>query len=225
MCHVKNLTAMTINKQLKQIYQSRINDFKQIVKRFPDDDLAGPILMSPNDLYANQPKRLLIDGQQTNGWTYHVDDIDSQMKTYEEFNLGVDYYSSPFWNIIRKLELALGNVEYSCAWTNINKFDLDANRPYGDYEIEISKLDFILINEIDILKPDICIFFTGPSFDQRIKSIFKGVSFESIDNWDNRQLCRLNHEKLPQLTFRTHHPKSLRIRYLEDDFIDFIKRQ
>ncbi|GAI28337.1 unnamed protein product, partial [marine sediment metagenome] len=219
------LTAMTINEQLKQIYQSRINDFKQIVKKFPDDDLAGPILMSPNDLYVNQPKRLLIVGQQTNGWTYHVDDIDSQMKTYEEFNLGVDYYSSPFWNITRKLELTLGNVEYSCAWTNINKFDLDASRPYGDYEIEISKLDFILINEIDILKPDICIFFTGPSFDQRIKSIFKGVSFDSIDNWENRQLCRLKHEKLPQLTFRTHHPKSLRIRYLEDDFIDLIKRQ
>jgi len=128
-------------------------------------------------------------------------------------------------NLKGKLALALGNVAYSCAWTNINKFDLDANRPYGDYELEISKLDSILISEIEILKPDICIFFTGPSFDQRIKSIFDEVSFENINNWDNRQLCSLKHAKLPRLTFRTHHPKSLRIRYLEDDFIDLIKSQ
>lgn len=127
---------MTIKQQLKQIYQARINDFKQIVERFPDDDLAGPILMSPNGLYLNQPKRLMIIGQQTNGWTYHADDIDNQMKTYEDFNLGIDYYSSPFWNITRKIELALGNVEYSCVWTNINKFDLNANRPYTSIDFQ-----------------------------------------------------------------------------------------
>jgi hypothetical protein len=215
---------MTIKEQLKQIYEARINDFKRIVEKFPKDNLAGPILISPNDLYLNQPKRLMIIGQQTNGWSCNVDDIDKQMKTYEDFNLGIDYYSSPFWNITRKVEKAIGIEEYSCVWTNINKFDVNCGRPYGDYETEISKLDSLLISEIEILKPDFCIFFTGYSFDQRIKSIFNEVFFENIDNWDSRQLCRLKHSKLPRLTFRTYHPKYLRIRHLEDDFIDLIKR-
>lgn len=181
--------------------------------------------MSPNELYLTQPYRLLIIGQQTNGWTYYVDDIDRQLKTYEDFNLGVDYYASPFWNITRKLELAIGNAEYSCGWTNINKFDLDGNRPFGEYEKEISRLDSLLIKEIEVLKPDVCVFFTGPSFDQRIASIFSGITFHFIDNWERKQLCRLKHPKLPNLTFRTHHPKSLRIRYLEKGFIDYMKTQ
>lgn len=214
---------MSINEKLQKLYQSNTSKFKRIFEKFPNDDLAGPFLLSPNELFTKQKNRLLIIGQQTNGWTYYLDDIEKQMQTYENFNLGEQYYSSPFWNVIRKIESAFGNEEYSCAWTNINKFDLDGNRPYGDYEIEISKLDSILVDEIDILNPDICIFFTGPSFDQRIKDIFKGVSFENVNNWDNRKLSQLKHEKLPILTFRTYHPKSLRMNQLENDFIEVIK--
>ncbi len=214
---------MTIREQLKQLYSDKVTDFENVVGIFPGADLAGPILMSPNTKYETQPKRLLIIGQQTNGWTYHVSDVNKQMGTYEGFNLGIKYYSSPFWNITRKLENAIGIQEYSCAWTNINKFDLNADKPYGEYESEIKKLDNILITEIEIIKPDICIFFTGPSFDYRIKSIFKDVLFGKIEHWDKRQLVKLNHPLLPEFTFKTHHPKSLRIRHIEDRFIDFMK--
>lgn len=214
---------MEAKDELKQIYLTKVKDFKDIVEKFPNDDLAGPILISPNDLYFKQKKRLMIVGQQTNGWSYYVDDIDKQLENYQWFNLGKTYYASPFWNITRKVETALGNEEYSCVWTNINKFDLDANRPFDDYETEISKLDSLLINEIKILKPDICIFFTGPSFDYRIKTIFKNVSFERVEGWDINQVCKLKHSQLPEFTYRTHHPKSLRIRHLEDKFIELIK--
>ena len=133
--------------------------------------------------------------------------------------------SSPFWNVTRKLEKAIGNDEYSCVWTNINKFDLDANRPYGKYEELISTVDSILINEIEILEPNICIFFTGPSFDYRIRKIFSGVEFKEIQNWKLGQLCQLKHKYLPKCSVRTYHPKSLRIRHFEDDFIEYIQTQ
>src|SRR5271157_6297042 len=99
---------MSLKDQLKQLYQTRNNDFNKIVALFKDDDLAGPILISPNELYLNQPMRLMIIGQQTNGWTCS-DNLEHLMKTYEDFNLGVKYFSSPFWNITRKLEIAMGN--------------------------------------------------------------------------------------------------------------------
>ena len=215
----------TMKNELLELYSKRQKDFKSVLEKFPEDDLAGPFLMSPSPDYYNQPNRLLIIGQETNGWSYHIDDLEKQMKQYDDFNVGIEYYASPFWNITRKVETALDNKPYSCAWTNLNKFDLDAGRPYGEYEVEISKLDDILVSEINILKPDFCLFYTGPSFDYRIKKIFKDIEFIEIPNFTARQFCKLKHPDLPENSYRSHHPKSLRIRYIEDDFINYIGQQ
>lgn len=151
--------------QLKKLYKSYQKSFEAITLKFPNADIAGPLLMSPNELYHKQKNKLLIIGQEIKGWGYHSSDIDAGMKHYEDFNLGANYYSSPFWNITRKVERLLGNVEYSCAWTNISKFDVNAKRPQGDYLTEISKIDHLLIKEISILNPDVVLFFTGPDLD------------------------------------------------------------
>ena len=211
-----------MKEKLKALYKGKQSDFINLVDTFPDDDLAGPFLTSPNEKYFSSPTRLLVVGQETAGWDYNVRDIDKQMGVYESFNLGVEYYSSPFWNITRKIERTLNNEEYSCAWTNINKFDLDGGRPYGKYEKAISQFDKILIDEIKILAPSICMFFTGPSFDERIKQIFEDIKFVDIPNWPNRQFCRLVHPLLPENSFRSYHPKSLRLRHLEENFVNFI---
>lgn len=209
-------------EKLIELYKSKQHEFKSIVETFPDEDLAGPFLMSPNEKYFQQKNKLLIIGQESCGWSYFVDDIGSQMGNYEQFNLGIDYYPSPFWNITRKVETALGNELYSCAWTNLNKFDLDSGRPYGEHLEQISKLDYILVNEMEIIAPKICLFYTGPSFDERLSKIFDGIIFQEIEGWSIRQFCKLIHPKLPKNSFRSYHPKSLRIRYLEDDFIDYM---
>ncbi len=215
----------TMKNELLELYSKRQQDFKSIVEKFPKVDLAGPFLMSPNPDYYNQTNRLLIIGQETNGWGYHIDDLEKQMKQYEDFNVGCKYYASPFWNITRKVEKALDNKPCSCAWTNLNKFDLDARRPYGKYEVEISKLDDILVTEIKILKPDFCLFYTGPFFDYRIKKIFKDIEFVEIPNFTVRQFCKLKHPDLPENSYRSYHPKSLRIRHIEKGFINHIGQQ
>jgi hypothetical protein len=209
-----------MKEQLKNLYTNNINAFNQIRLTFPNEqfDLPGPFLMSPNTLYSRQKRRLLIIGQQTKGWTYDVD-IEKQQSTYESFNVGENYYSSPFWNITRKLEKAVGNDAFSCAWTNINKFDLEEDRPYGEFEQAISKLDSILIEEINIIKPEVCMFFTGPAFDYRIKNLFLEIELIEIEGWSVRQFCRLKHKDLPEKSFRSYHPKALRIQQLEDKFI------
>lgn len=211
-----------MKEKLKSLYTDRQGDFIKVVTSFPDDDLAGPFLMAPSEKYNSQTKRLLVIGQETAGWDYHVQNIDKQMEHYEKFNLGIDYYSSPFWNITRKVERAIKIEEYSCAWTNISKFDHDGGRSHGKYEQAISNLDNILVEEMKILNPTMCMFFTGPSFDERIKGIFKGVQFVDIENWPNRQFCKLVHSSLPENSFRSYHPKSLRLRHLEESFINYI---
>lgn len=210
-----------MRKRLLDLYNGRKEDFRQIMKIFPEADLSGPFLMSPNLNYNLQKNPLLIVGQETNEWYYDVDNLDQQMSHYENFNVGINYYSSPFWNVTRKIERALNNDAYSCAWANISKFDLDGGRSYGKYEEAISSIDNILISEIEIIKPKFCLFFTGPDFDKRIKNIFNEIQFIEISNWDIRQFCQLKHPNLPEYSFRSYHPKSLRMRRLEKDFIDF----
>ena len=214
-----------MKNELFSLYTTRQKDFKKVVERFPEDDLAGPLLMSPNPDYYTSPNKLLIVGQETNGWSYHIDDIAKQMTTYENFNVGVEYYASPFWNITRKVENVLGNKPHSCAWTNLNKFDLDAGRPHGEYESAISKIDDLLLSELNILKPEFCLFYTGPSFDYRLRKIFQDIEFIEIPNFTKRQFCKLKHPALPENSYRSHHPKSLRIRYLEEGFIDYLSKQ
>lgn len=211
-----------MKKELLNLYLKRKESFKKIRSAFPNDDIAGPLLMSPGENFITQPNPLLIIGQETNGWGYDVDDLKKQMEVYEEFNLGEYYYASPFWNVTRKVEQALGNQNYSCAWTNISKFDLDGGRAYGQYEEIIATVDNILIDEIAILQPKICVFFTGPSLDYRIKNIFKNIEFKSVEGFEERQLSQLKHEFLPELTFRTYHPNYLRRSGQEQSFINFI---
>ncbi len=210
-----------MKNQLYSLYNNRQRDFKKIINTFPNDDLAGPLLMSPNIDFVNSKNRLLIIGQETNGWSYHLDDIEKQMKHYEDFNVGVDYYSSPFWNITRKIEAILENNPHSCAWTNLNKFDLNSGRPHGEYEKAISELDDILLSEIQILRPNYCLFYTGPYFDQRIKNLFENIEFEAIPNFAISEFCKLKHPNLPENSYRSHHPKSLRIRHIENRFIEY----
>ncbi len=211
-----------MKNQLLKIYQDRQPEFKDIRERFADEDMAGPLLMSPNNKYGLQKMPLLIVGQETHGWDYHVADLNRQMEVYEAFNVGEEYYASPFWNVTRKVEKTIGNEPHSCAWTNISKFDLDGGRASGEHETAISAFDNMLVDEIKVLKPKVCLFFTGPTFDKRIKNIFTDVELIPVADWGINQLCQLKHKDLPALTFRSYHPNYLRRSGLEPEFIDFL---
>lgn len=206
---------------LQRFYQSKQEAFSWVKARHEGSEMAGPLLMSPSNEYFQQPAPLLIIGQETNGWEY-VLDVAAQMKHYEGFGVGRTYLPSPFWNVTRKAEKALGNAAYSCAWTNLSKFDFKSGRSYGQYEKAISTLDGMLVEEISILNPAVCQFFTGPAFDQRLRCTFPGLAYEPVPGWSTRQLCQLVHAQLPAYSFRTYHPNFLRRRGLEKRFIDFL---
>lgn len=146
------------------------------------------------------------------------------MQHYEQFNVGEKYYASPFWNITRKVEEALGNEPYTCAWTNISKYDVDGGRAYGTHAESIATLDDILREEIAILQPKVCLFFTGNDFDNRIEKIFPGIEWEEVvEHTHPDRLWWVRHHLLPTLTLRSDHPKYLRISGQENSFIEFVR--
>ena len=208
---------------LKELYKSKITEFKSIVEKFPTHNLMGPLLMSETKEYENSKLKLLIIGQETNGWGEYSENIEQGMEHYLSFNLGSEYYSSPFWNVTRKIENILGNNKYSCAWTNLNKFDDNSNRPEGEVAKKISEIDSLLIDEIKILKPDIVIFFTSHHFDDRIMNIFNGAEFNTLKDFTINHCSSIKHKDLPSFSFRTYHPNYLRRSGLENGFLDLIK--
>lgn len=216
-----------MKEELLHLYQQEQQAFEAVVKSFPHDDLAGPFLMSPLQNYKEQRNPLLIVGQETNGWTYHFQEIEKQMGTYEQYNVGINNGTTVFWNVIRRIENMLDNAPHSCAWTNLSRFDLYGGKPHGKYQKVISKLDNLVLEEIRIVAPKVCFFFTGPDYDKRLTNIFEEIEFIEIPGWNKNQLCLLKHPSLPIYTFRSYHPKSLRLRRLEALFLqtisDFIK--
>lgn len=214
-----------MKKELFEVYQQRQSEFEQIAKKLNDVNLHGPFLISPGESYRKSKIKLMIIGQETNGWYNIHSKIDGLMKVYEDFNVGKNYSSSPFWNVTRKLERTLEIKEHSCVWANLNKYDVNNKRPKGKHEQEISHFDNLLISEIEILKPDICIFFTGPTFDYRLKKLYNDIVFQEEENWKKNQLVTLKHEKLPEISIRTYHPKYLRMKKFESPFIEFVKKK
>jgi len=211
--------------QLESLYQKNLKQIKDVRLKFQDYDLEGPFLISPSDKYISSKKKIFIIGQQTKGWSCEIDDLQKQMKAYEEFNLGYAYYSSPFWNVFHKIEKQILGEEYCSAWGNFNKYDFEADRPFGEIENEISNLDFLLLEEIKILKPDICLFLIGYSFDERIKKLFKGAIFKQVADWNIKQLAKIEHSNLPVHSYRTYHPKYLRVSGLEEKFLNELKNE
>jgi hypothetical protein len=213
---------MDMKQSLYNLYSSHQRTFESIVAQFPGQDVAGPLLLSPSEKYQQQARKLLIVGQETKGWGYYADNIEAGMRHYEEFNVGQGYYSSPFWNVTRKVERLLRNQEYSCAWTNISKFDVEHKRASGEQLAAISEIDSLLIKEIEIIQPDIVLFYTGPDFDSRIVKLFPGIRMEQVPGFDLRQVARLRHKLLPGMAIRSCHPNSLRLRKLEPGFLEYV---
>lgn len=211
-----------MNNALRELYQTYLHRFAEIVNTFPEEDLQGPLLMAPS-AYFEQATKLMIVGQETGGWHYNFDDIDEQQNEYRKFNVGEAYRASPFWNITRKVESALCIQSHSCAWTNLNRFDQEGGPPSGDVLESISKLDFLVRDEIRILAPEICIFFTNRKYDQRLIELYPACEFLDISGLPASHFARLSHPSLPARCYRTPHPRTIRTRQWEDAFVTFIE--
>jgi hypothetical protein len=217
---------MNQTQALRTLYQRHLHKIGGFVKTFPNDGLEGPLLMQPS-AYFDQSTKLFIVGQETNGWHCEYDDIDAQLAVYAKFNMGESYRSSPFWNVTRKVEAILRIAPHSCAWSNLNRFDQAGGAPHGAILQAMSGLDFLVREEIRILRPDVCLvclFYTNRKFDHRIAALYPDVAFHDLIGLPQSHFVRLTHSELPQFTFRTPHPRTIRTRKWEDAFLNFVRQ-
>ena len=211
-----------MNQRLSELYNREKSTIYEVQARC-SDGMHGPFLVAPNEEYWSSKIKVAFVGQETRGWASALD-IQSQMDDYSEFALGKNYYASPFWNVIRKFEKALTGTSHSSAWLNLNRYDQEKKRPTESNRLVLAELDFLLLEELKILAPDMVIFLTGPSYDLRINRLLQATQLP-IKGFSPRQLCRVDSSVLKSRLVRTYHPNYLRRSGIENAIVDTIRSE
>jgi hypothetical protein len=144
------------------------------------------------------------------------DSVEVLCRGYEAFDFGRLYGKGLLFPAFREVQ---GWPQSGVLWGNLTRcayIDPDSTRKYSILrapselrDVLVQQQKALLLAEISILDPHICIFFTGPNYDSILSGTFENCKFIACDGYKERQLARLAHPVLPAMSYRTYHPSSL----------------
>ncbi|MDZ5712614.1 hypothetical protein [Jeotgalibacillus haloalkalitolerans] len=207
-----------INKALYQLYKKHWIELKLAVDQLPDElKPTHPLLLKIADEegYKKAGCRIMIVGQETNDWNgkFGKYGIEQLQDIYADF-MAKDTKAKRtlFWRYQKKLMSVFPrDIDSVIVWNNIYKLGKPGKRGRPNKETRsIQELHFnIFKEELNILKPDIVIFLTGPRYDAAIETYLPGVVISKVREGTVRQIAYLKHENLPDVAIRTYHPQYL----------------
>lgn len=215
---------MDLNEKLKEIYLSNWKELSIEMNKINEDSTktikpANPLLLKVNKEYENADIRIMIFGQETNGWEGNFKgELEVSLNVYDKFFNSEECFSygGQFWNgvsrFLKILKEKFPNKKVSFLWNNVVKIGgsgSDINCP-PDYIYDLEKELFKVIDkEIDILNPNVIIFFSGPNYDEKINNSLKEIDFKSTSaEYDVRKIARIEYKNYKNI-FRTYHPNYL----------------
>ncbi|MDF2958797.1 MAG: hypothetical protein K0S39_532 [Paenibacillus sp.] len=211
---------LSIENELVQLYQKHAGNLIDIYHNYSlkEEKVSSPLLLNCFPEYLNVKNKIMVFGKETFGWhnkcLLNKENLVSvMMDKYSQFQLGENHKESPFWAVSNKLYRMLNpdaTSRLGFIWNNINKADENKSRLRSEYEDIIYRTFPVTQGEIEIFNPNIIVFFTASNYDNRLKTVFSGVQFESIPDFSETELVRVRHDNLPINTFRTIHPRSMR---------------
>ena len=214
-----------INKQLREMYQ---NEQEEVIlfsnkceaswlndERPSDESWFIYQTSYVPDLFTESTIKLLAIGQEAYGWgTDATTPIDESMQHTEKFLK--TQYNTNFYQYVNDLSELLNGAKYhsneASAYSNLFKISNDSYPKYlikSNWQLaeEYCKQFNTLKKEIEIIKPDVVLFLTGPVYDYYLKAMFEGVEYSTVDQELSLNACaRLSHISLPSNTFRLYHP-------------------
>ena len=205
------MNVENMNKKLRRMYEEHWDSLKSFKE---NNKLSSPLLIKVPECYTEQKTKLFVVGQQTNGW-FEGNSVEELINIYERFDFGKYCCDTYFWDGVRKLEEKLGIKKGCIVWSELNRMDdpneEDGKRPKRLVEEEMTeKFGFLLREEINICRPDILVFFTGPDYDENIKWIFSEkeseVEFNELNKqFSKRELASIDID-VETKAYRTYHP-------------------
>jgi len=208
--------------------------------------LVGPDLIHIHDDYLKSKHKIAIIGQQVHGWYYDFPEflrewpISEAVKEYTRFDYAHDKREpeclrTPFWKFFHDIRRAAygDDAESHCTvlWTNAIKFvtkrgsDSVIWEGFSRAEPAIRIQGELLLTELRIARPKVCIFVTGPDFDFLLERYFPGLQRRRVARFKEHVLARLVHPALPLRSFRTYHPQYLVRRGLRSKVFNALCRE
>lgn len=200
--------CMHQNEQLEKLYRNHWDDISNALEN-QNKKYAMPFLIKVPEAINNPTAyKIMIFGQETLGWYDHrtlEEWIAIGMPEYEKFYLERNFYEgyskSSFWKKFRYFERELSNAVLDQGkspvfiWNNISKIGKSKNLGSGIFDAirKIERENFSVISqELQIIKPDLCIFMTGPNRDHDIRFHFPEIKISQFGNgYPIREMAQL----------------------------------
>lgn len=207
-----------INEQLKELYISSLPGLSKMYSNLDsigEENYVGPLLLYCwEEQYLSSKHHLMIIGQETDGWLDDYirteADVECSIQHYKSFSLGKNSNKiSLFWRYAYDINYMInGSDNLNFVWNNVNKFGIDGKGKPSDVVLAEENANFNLLQrEIDIVSPDICIFVSGPNYDNDLKKKIPDLTFEPFYDYTVREASRLLSSHLPKKSYRIYHPR------------------
>jgi hypothetical protein len=144
--------------------------------------------------------------------------VEAMMHGYKVFEFSryqPNNYRSPFWRAYRQIrrnfDSEVDGLNTAVLWTNLFRMSLDGGSVVNNGTIEeikcIQRATFgLLRSEIEILKPNVVLFFTGPYYNDTLYAEFVDLQLVDFSGHDLSRTSWLQHPLLPNNSLRTYHP-------------------
>jgi hypothetical protein len=221
----KKLTIVKkMNDQLLNLYNSKWDNLCSAMQPILADKTLDfkptcPLLLTIDneEEFNNAEIRLMVYGQETNSWynefhNNHQPIIDN----YESFFNGGECwsYGGQFWNgvsrFVNRLQTEYPDKKIKLVWNNIIKIGIYNHKGFPpDYIYEVEREHFSVIKEeLQIIKPNIVLFFTGPNYDSIVHDNFGILDKQALSPFSERQISKVELAGV-DFAFRTYHPNYL----------------
>lgn len=210
-----------MKEALISLYQSNWEPLQVHLSRLSASDEfrdkpTSPLLISLEDYdeYESADIRLMVFGQETNNWFGEFNpNMMEVLGLYESYFLSGDWMLDKkrvFWRGLKPyldgIREKFPEKNFSFIWNNLSKVGKISKGSSPKYIRDVELEYFSVIKaEIEILRPNIILFFTGFKRDEDIKSIFSTARFESISGFPIDELASIS-SIAGSNVFRTYHP-------------------
>jgi hypothetical protein len=221
---------MTNQNELMALYQ-RFLDPKNAAADMISE-LSAPFLIRTNEQYENAKPKVVVVGQETNGWLGTYRDFLAESKTiecartkqcatsaFDVYEWILENHKTTFFQYLDMIRFGLygkasaHSTRKTILWLNLFKI---SRGPMwrSPWKREVMRLQGDVVQrEITLLKPDVVIFLTGPNYDDVLEDAAWNAQITEMGVYPKRQLAQvIQKELLPGLSFRTYHPKYLRLK-------------
>jgi hypothetical protein len=213
-----------INEQLQALYAGKWGDIGDALRESVEGDPISPtnpllLHVGNEEAWRSAHLRVMVFGQETNDWKgeYHPDKTIAYLCGLYDgfFNKGACWsYGGQFWNGVNRLKSMLAEkfpgkqIQY--LWNNIvkiGKAEAKGRPPAYIYEQERTFFH-VIPEEVNILQPNVFLFFTGPNYDDAIHNNFEATGYTPVPPFEARQLAKISIPAIDS-AFRTYHPNYL----------------